>query len=170
MSTSDALAVAQAYVSAIETKDRDGVANVLADGVRHVFPIAVGAVEHPQAIFEGTDEVLAYIDSLFRKFASLRWPSPDWTVSHDGKRAFMQATGDAVVAHSRAPYHNTYMMRFDVDHGLITHITEYANSELYVAQGIEPVEVEIRAAQRAAQLDASAAMWGSRPAAPLKCS
>ena len=153
MSTSDALAVAQAYVSAVETKDRDGVASVLADGVRHVFPIAVGAVEHPQAIFEGKDEVLAYIDSTFRKFESLRWPSPDWTGSEDGRRAFLEAKGDAVVAHSKAPYRNTYMFRFDVADGLITQITEYTSSELYVAQGIEPVEVEIRAAQRAAQLE-----------------
>jgi ketosteroid isomerase-like protein len=150
MSTSDALAVAQAYVAAVETKDRDGVASVLSDDVHHVFPIAVGAVEHPQAIFEGKDEVLAYVDSLFRKFDSLRWPSPNWTASNDGRRAFLQARGDAVVAHSKAPYRNTYMIQFDVDHGLITQITEYANSELYVAQGIEPVEVEIRAVQRAA--------------------
>jgi hypothetical protein len=62
-----------------------------------------------------------------------------------------------VVAHSKAPYRNTYMIQFDVDDGLITQITEYANSELYVAQGIEPVEVEIRAVQRAAHQEGSGA-------------
>ncbi|WP_329088103.1 MULTISPECIES: nuclear transport factor 2 family protein [unclassified Streptosporangium] len=152
MTTPNALVIAQTYVRAVESKNRDGVAATLADTVRHIFPISYGPVEHPQAVFEGKDEVLAYIDSLFNKFSSMRWPAPDWTVSADGSRAFLEGKGDGVVAHSRSPYRNTYMIRFDLENGLIVRVTEYANSEYYVAQNIPPVEVEIRAAERAAAL------------------
>jgi ketosteroid isomerase-like protein len=152
MSTTNALEVAQTYIRAVESKDRDAVAATLADTVRHIFPISYEPVGHPQAVFEGKDEVLAYIDSLFRKFTSMRWPAPDWSASADGRRAFLEGKGDGVVAHSQAPYRNTYLMRFDVEHGRIVQVTEYANAAYYVSLQIPPAEVEVRAVERAAAL------------------
>lgn len=66
----------------------------------------------------------------------------------------MQARGDAIVRHSNAPYHNTYIVRFDVSNDRIVQITEYANPQTYVNQGIAPIEVELRAVEPAAAISA----------------
>ncbi|HTG39193.1 nuclear transport factor 2 family protein [Sphingomonas sp.] len=143
-----ALAVAQDYVHFIETQDRDGIARLLADDVEQIFPIAADATGEPMGVFAGKDEVLDYTYGLFRKFSGLRWPDPDWSETADGRRAYMEARGSATVTHSGAPYSNVYVTRFDVENGLITRITEYANATLYVSLGIEPTPTEIKAVER----------------------
>jgi hypothetical protein len=40
------------------------------------------------------------------KFDSLTRPTPEWTAPYDGQRAFLEANGDAVIAHSKAADHN----------------------------------------------------------------
>jgi ketosteroid isomerase-like protein len=153
MSTNEsALAVAQRYIGFVEARDKVSIAHLLDDNVRQIFPMAAGGYEGLQAVFEGKDEVLQYTYGLFEKFSLLAWPKPDWTGSDDGTRAFLQAKGDAIVAHSKAHYRNTYVVRFDVLDGRIVQMTEYANADLYMALGIEPREGEIRAVERAMAL------------------
>jgi ketosteroid isomerase-like protein len=151
-SNKDALELTKNYIRAIETQDRETIADSLAENVRQVFPMAAGGFEGIQAVFEGKEEVLEYTYGLFEKFSSLKWVDADWTISNDGARVFLQAKGDLIVAHSNAPYRNTYVIRFDIEEGKIVHITEYANADLYVAQGIAPREVELRAVERARQM------------------
>lgn len=144
----NALSVAQAYVSFIEAKDREAIARSLADGVEQTFPIGVEANGDPMALFVGKDEVLDYTYGLFRKFSTLRWPSPQWSEATDGRTAFLEGRGDATVAHSGEHYSNVYITRFDVEDGLIVSIKEYANPTLYVSLGIEPSPVELKATGR----------------------
>jgi ketosteroid isomerase-like protein len=148
--TENALSVALAYTAAIEEKNRDAIEKLLHDDVRIIFPISAAPTGRPEGIFLGKDEALAYMDAIFSKFIHLRWPDPDWTLSADGTRAFMQGRGDAVVTHSGVPYRNAYIVRIDVHDGLITQIMEYANGVLYMALQIPPTEVEIRAVHRVA--------------------
>lgn len=145
----NALEVAQEYVRLIETGERDSLAACLSDDVRQIFPISAEATGEPQAIFVGKAEVLDYTYGLFRKFQRLHWPNPQWTISADGNRAFLEARGDAQVTHSGIRYQNVYITRFDVKDGLIVEIAEYANSALYMSLGIDPTENEMRAGQRA---------------------
>ena len=143
-----ALEVAQDYIRCIETGDRDGIARSLAEDVKQIFPISSEATGEPQGIFVGKADVVDYTYGLFRKFSGLRWPNPDWTLSEDGRRAFLEGRGEATVTHSGAPYSHVYVTRFDVEDGLIVRIAEYANATLYVSMGIEPTETEMRAVER----------------------
>lgn len=144
----ESLDLAKRYLRGVETRDRDAIAGTLADGVQLVFAMADGGREGPLGIFDGKVEVLEYTYNLFNKFSTLTWPNPDWTVSHDGSRVILEAKGEAVVAHSGAPYRNTYVVRFDIVDGRIARITEYANGDMYMALGIPPIDVEIRAVHR----------------------
>lgn len=143
-----ALDVAKDYVKFIETGDREGIANSLADDVVQIFPISSDPTGDPQGIFSGKEEVVDYTYGLFRKFTGLRWPDPEWTESADGKRAFLEGRGDAIVVKSGDRYSNVYVTRFDVEDGLIVRIAEYANATLYVSLGIEPSATEIKAVER----------------------
>jgi ketosteroid isomerase-like protein len=144
----DALAIGRRFIAAIEARDFDGAIALLADDVRQVFPLSVDGSEAHGPIFTPKDEAAYYVRSLAGKFASLKWTNPDWTGSINGDRAFMEARGDAIVAHSGAPYHNTYITRFDVRGGLITEIREYANMGAYAKLGIEPAEQDMKAVER----------------------
>jgi ketosteroid isomerase-like protein len=146
-----ALAVARDYVRFIETADREGIAQSLADHVEQVFPIGSEPTGEPAGRFVGKQEVLDYTYDLFRKFSGLHWLNPDWTESSDGKRAFLEARGDAIVVHSGVHCSNVYIVRFDVEDGLIVRIKEYANGLLYVSLGIEPSPVELKAVERVQQ-------------------
>ncbi len=143
-----ALAVARDYVRFIEASDREGIAQSLADHVEQVFPIAPEPTGEPTGRFIGKQEVLDYTYGLFRKFSGLRWLDPHWNESSDGKSAFLEARGDATVRHSGVYYSNVYIIRFDVEDGLIVQIREYANALLYLSLGIEPSPVEIAAVER----------------------
>lgn len=148
MARESALEVAKDYIRFIETGDREGIANSLADDVVQIFPISSEATGDPQGIFSGKEEVVDYTYGLFRKFTGLRWPDPEWTESADGTRAFLEGRGDATVTQSGERYSNVYITRFDVKDGLIVRIAEYANATLYVSLGIEPSPTEIKAVER----------------------
>lgn len=152
MSSQANLTIVQEFVRAIEVRDHAIIERSLAENVRQVFPMGSGGWEGLGAIFEGKAEVLEYTHGLFENFASLIWVHKVWTHSSDGSRVFLQAKSDCIVAHSKAPYRNTYVMRFDVADGQITQILEYAISELYVATGIPYSEALMRAVARAQTL------------------
>ncbi len=149
-----ALETVQEYVRAMETRDRNAVAATLAADVLHAFPTA--RPTEMAGIFEGRDEVLGYVDAVFGKFRSLVFVGKRWTVSADGRTVFLEARGDAVVAHSGAPYRNLYVMRFDIEAEGITRVVEYADGGLYMETGIPFTHVEIEAVaatpERAARL------------------
>lgn len=148
MTNENALAVAQRFISAVENRDSDAAIATLAEDVRQVFALSADGSEAHGPIFEGYDEVAWYVGSMLEKFSALRWPNARWTAASDGHTAFMEARGDAVVAHSNAPYHNTYAIRFDVENGLIKQITEYTNMDTYVRLGIPVTDRDILAVER----------------------
>jgi ketosteroid isomerase-like protein len=136
-----ALETVQAYIRAMERRDKEAVAETLAADVLHVFPVSGGPNEMA-GIFEGRDEVLGYFDAFAGKFRSLVWINKVWTESADGRTVFLEARGDAVVEHSGASYHNLYVQRFDVEAEKIVRIIEYADQNLYLAMGIPPTRLE----------------------------
>ena len=152
MSSQANFTIVQEFVQAIEVRDRSVIERSLAANVRQVFPMGSGGWEGLGAIFEGKAEVLEYTFGLFESFNSLAWVHKDWTLSADGSRVFLQAKSDCIVAHTKAPYRNTYVMRFDVSDGQITQILEYAISELYVATRIPLSDALKRAVARAQRL------------------
>jgi hypothetical protein len=74
MVRTSALDVAKYYVRFIETGDREGIANSVADDVVQIFPISFEATGDPQGIFSGKKKVVDYTYGRFRKFTGLRWP------------------------------------------------------------------------------------------------
>ena len=152
MSSQANLTIVQEFVRAIEVRDHATIARSLAEKVRQIFPMGSGGWGGLGAVFDGKAEVLDYTHGLFENFDSLTWVHKVWTPSSDGSRVFLQAKSDCIVAHSKAPYRNTYVMRFDVADGQITQILEYAVSELYVATGIPFTEALKRAVARAQSL------------------
>ncbi len=136
-----ALETVQAYVRAMETRDKEAVAETLAADVMHIFPIAGPA--KVAGIFEGHDEVMGYFDGFDAKFRSIEFIDKRWTESADGNTVFLEARGDAVVEHSGTPYQNLYVERFDLKEGKIVRITEYADPNTYAAARIPPTPLEI---------------------------
>ena len=152
MSSQTNFTIVKEFIRAIEVRDRALIERSLAANVRQVFPMGSGGWESLGAVFEGKAEVLEYTFELFENFDSLAWVHKDWTPSADGSRVFLQADRDCIVAYSKAPYRNTYLMRFDVADGQITQILEYAISELYAATRIPLSEALKRAVARAQSL------------------
>lgn len=148
MSINTAVTIARRFIEAIESRDFDGAVALLARDVRQGFPFSAAGSEAHGPIFEGIDEVEYYVRSLSNKFSALSWTDPDWTGSADGMRAFLEARGNAVVAHSGAAYHNTYITRFDIRDGLISEFREYTNMDTYAALGIPPTEKDVKAFER----------------------
>ena len=149
MTMDNSLSLVQGFVQAIEGRDRKTIERSLSDDARQVFPMAGGGWTGLAAVFEGRSEVLDYTFGLFDNFSSLVWTHKDWTASADGSCVFMQAKSEAVVSHSRKPYRNVYVTRFDVSNAKITQITEYAISALYEATGIDLSPAMLRAINRA---------------------
>lgn len=133
--------IVQAYVRAMEAQDRDAVAATLAPDVVHMFPVA--GDDQMSGIFQGREEVLGYVDGYIAKFRSLVWVDKRWTESSDGRTVFLEARGDALMAHSGEPYRNLYVERFDVEDGAITRILEYADPAVYLATGTPPSDHEV---------------------------
>lgn len=138
------LAIAQEFIGCVETRDREGIERLLHPNARQVFVLNTDPA-HPSGVFEGKDEVLAYTFGLFGKFDSLVWVDKDWTVSADGTRVFMQAQSDGVAHHSKAPYRNTYVIRFDMADERIVQILEYALDDVFLALEIPPGDWDKRA-------------------------
>ena len=115
------------FVAAVEQRDRATIERSLADDARQIFPMAGGGWTGIAAIFEGKEEVLDYTFGLFDGFSSLVWTNKAWTVGDDGATVFMEAKSEAVVAHSGAPYRNTYVMLTRVRGGKVVEHTEYFN-------------------------------------------
>ncbi len=152
-----ALETVQAYVRAMEAQDKAAVAETLAPDVVHMFPVA--GSKGMAGIFQGRDEVLGYVDGYIAKFRSLVWVDKRWTESADGRTVFLEARGDAVMAHSGEPYHNLYVERFDVEAGKIVRILEYADAATYAATATPPTQHEIEVVtatpERVARLESS---------------
>ena len=88
---------------------------------------------------------LTRIPDPFGKFDSLAWVDKDWTVSADGGRVFLQAQSEGVASHSKAPYRNTYVIRFDIVGERIVQILEYALDDVFLALEIPPGDWDKRA-------------------------
>lgn len=143
-----AVAIAKRFIAAIETRDFDAAIAFLANDVRQSFPFSAAGSESHGPIFDGKDEVEYYVRSLAGKFSYLIWEDPDWTASADGARAFLEARGKAVVAHSGKAYRNTYITRFDVRNSLIVEFREYTNMDTYIGLEIPPTDKNMKAFQR----------------------
>ena len=155
MSTiTNGLAIAQEFIGYVERRDREGVERLLHPKARQVFVLNTDPA-HPSGVFEGKAEVLAYTFGLFGKFDSLVWVDKDWTVSADGTRVFMQAQSDGVASHSKAPYRNTYVIRFDIAGEQIVQILEYALDDVFLALEIPPGDWDRRAVALARTLSYS---------------
>lgn len=118
----------EAYFDALRDHDTDAVATLLGEDVREVIPLAASGTPGPWFEFQGKQEVLAYVSTIFTNFIRVEMRDREVSVTEDGQTIFVEARGDLVVAATGDPYRNVYVFRFSFDaEGLMTEVREYAN-------------------------------------------
>ncbi|MDW5327098.1 nuclear transport factor 2 family protein [Plantactinospora sp. KLBMP9567] len=160
-----ALRIAQHFITAVEAKDLDAVAEALAPDAQQLFmhtkrtrygdgAATIVTGENRRAVcvahLKGRHEVLAYTEGLMGKFNPLRWSDTEWSASPDGSQVFFRGKGNMVVARTGKPYRNHYVTIFDINDGRIVRMAEYADAFAYAGLRIRPNDAELRSFLRAA--------------------
>ena len=125
--SSDSLALAEQFLHAMETRDADTITQLLAEDVTLIQPMTFSGLPDPEFVTEGRDATMEYLGRVFIGFSQIRFVDPDYTVSADGSRVFVEARGDFVTLLGSMTYENIYVFRLDIADGQVTFIKEYAN-------------------------------------------
>lgn len=125
-----AVRVVQRYMDAMRAKDRTAVEALIAPDAVFEYPYSRTGSTEPGAgrRFTGKESVMRdYVDRGFGILVKIDWTDPVFTPSADGRTVFVEARGDMMLVND-VPYRNQYVIRFDVEKGLITHMAEYMNT------------------------------------------
>lgn len=120
-------AIVRAFISAIQAKNRTVLPVMLHDDIVQVIPFCPSGASKPWAVFEGKEAVLNYIDTVFTNFTRIQFRELLFTTSQDESVVFLEAQGDFIATKNAMPYCNTYVLKFQLERGLIKRIDEYAN-------------------------------------------
>ena len=125
------LALATAYIDALEHRDVAAISRLLAEDVVETLPLNVTGEATPWYVFTGKEQVLGYVGMIMQNFSHVRFADPVFTVSADGSVVFCEAHGDLVGTQGNKPYHNVYVFKWTLRDGHIVGLHEYANPIAY---------------------------------------
>lgn len=117
------------FLAAMTAKNREKIAETLADNVRIEYPFDRSGctTDGCWRRFDGRATALTgYVDPAFQRIGRIAWIDREVSVAEGGGRVFVEALGDMVLADGTI-YRNLYIFRFDVSDGRITHVKEYMN-------------------------------------------
>jgi ketosteroid isomerase-like protein len=121
-----AVELAEAYLDALQAKDRDRILALLAEDFALEVPCNVSGTNDFSDSWYGLEDAATNYDATFRKIEVLQYADLEFTPGRDDRIAFAEGRGVMRMASGR-PYCNIYIFRFDVEHGKIRRIREYAN-------------------------------------------
>ena len=125
------LALATAYLDALERRDVPTISNLLAEDAVETLPMNVTGEATPWYVFTGKEQVLSYVGMIMDNFSHVRFPNPVYTVSADGSVVFCEVHGDLVGRQGNTPYHNVYVFKVALRDGHIVGLHEYTNPIAY---------------------------------------
>jgi ketosteroid isomerase-like protein len=118
--------LAEAYLVALQAKDKEAILAIVTDDFELEVPCNVSGTNDFSDSWRGLEAAKAGWDSAFREIELLRYTDLEFTGGEDGKVAFAEGLGVMKMANGR-PYDNRYVFRFDVENGKIRRIREYLN-------------------------------------------
>ena len=118
---------ARRFLASLAARDTTPLAELLAEDVVEVLPLAASGDTGPAAVFEGREAVLHVQDVIVDAFSEVAFVDPQVTESADGQTVFVEALGRRVQKDSGRRYENVYVLKFEFRDGLIRRITEYSN-------------------------------------------
>jgi ketosteroid isomerase-like protein len=137
--TNTATATVGEFFRALAIRDIALADAVLDDHVVETVPYSLSGSPDPQQIFEGKQAVLDYLKLILDNFENAEIEDVETFVSGDAETVFVEAKGRLIVKHTSQLYRNTYVFRFNLKNGKITHIREYANPVTYAKAMGQPL-------------------------------
>lgn len=125
--TEAAREIADRFLTAMADEDIDAIADATADDAVLVHPISFDGSQDPQVRFEGEDQILGYVETVFANFATIAWRDADVNVTDDGRTVFIETKGDFTLTRDGSPYDNVYVIRFDIRDNQVVRSAEYYN-------------------------------------------
>ena len=153
------IALAQEFISAVESKNLDSVASTLAVDAQQFFmhtkrnktqegknEIVSGRNRKALcvALLVGKEEVLAYTKGLFGKFTPLVWKNHEWSTSADLNQVIFSGKGGMIVEKNGIPYQNNYVTIFEFNGDKIFRMYEYGDALMYFSLRIPPNGAEVK--------------------------
>lgn len=117
----------KAYLEALEGQKAKTIAGLLSEDATIEIPFSNTGDPSPWFVFEGREQALGYIGTIFKNFAQVKLLNRAVYVGEDGRTVFVEATGDLIQRDTNASYRNRYVFKFTVRDDRISHVSEYAN-------------------------------------------
>lgn len=116
----------QAYLVALQAKDKDAILRLLAEDFVLEVPCNLSGTNDLSDSWSGLEAADANYEITFRKIEVLKYVDIEFTQGDDRSVAFAEGLGVMKMANGN-PYRNRYVFRFDVSGGKIKRIREYLN-------------------------------------------
>ena len=130
---------AEQFIAALERLDAAPIADLLADDVVEVLPLAASGGVDPAVVFDGKEAVMNVQSVIVDAFSAVEFVDPRVTGSADGQTVFVEAVGRRVQKRTGLVYENVYLLKFEFRDGLICRITEYSNPVAFAKFFGQPV-------------------------------
>jgi ketosteroid isomerase-like protein len=120
--------LADAYLTALQAKDREAMLALLADDFTLEIPCNISGSNDRSDSWRGIENAGPNYDQAFQMIEVLKYADVEITQAADPSIAFLEGRGTMRMANGN-PYNNTYVFRFDVDlaSGKIKRAREYVN-------------------------------------------
>jgi ketosteroid isomerase-like protein len=120
--------LAEAYLTALQAKDREAMLALLADDFTLEIPCNISGTNDFSDSWRGIENAGPNYDAAFEMLEVLKYVDVEITQAADPSIAFLEGRGDMRMANGN-PYPNIYVFRFDVDlaSGKIRRAREYVN-------------------------------------------
>ncbi|MGE3692084.1 MAG: nuclear transport factor 2 family protein [Novosphingobium sp.] len=118
--------LADAYITALQAHDKQGILSILADDFELIVPCDVSGANDLTQRWSGLQSADVNYEATFRKIVKLKYVDIEITPGRDDTVAFLEGLGEMMLDNGN-PYCNRYIFRFDTENGKIRRIREYLN-------------------------------------------
>jgi len=118
--------IVKKFISALEAKDLETIIPMLAENVTVNLAMTFTGDLSPGATFSGKQAVVGYLQQIIQGMAQSNFEDQRFIPAADEKTVFFEATGNFQTKMG-TPYRNTYIVRYDIENGMLVHGTEYFN-------------------------------------------
>lgn len=131
---------AEAYLDALQAKDKPRMLSLLADDFALEIPCNISGSNDLSDSWRGIEHAGPNYDQAFQMIAVLKYADVEITQAADPSIAFLEGRGEMRMANGN-PYCNRYVFRFDVDleNGKITRAREYVNPITFAVAMHQPL-------------------------------
>ncbi|SEQ10403.1 Ketosteroid isomerase-related protein [Devosia sp. YR412] len=116
-----------AYLDALEAQDLEKITILMTDSPVIEIPFSSSGDTAPWFEFNGKEKALGYIGTIFQNFSQVKLNDRTTYLADDGKTAFVETKGDLIQRNTGASYRNVYVFKFTIQHGRISHVSEFTN-------------------------------------------